>query len=218
MSFNGPNAVDTENVQAVETQWAIDAINDLGSRPLAHHEMEAISRIMGDVGSEAHLALIGEMASTSSGKLGLNRTLAADVDEAVEARVGQTRSYNISAAARIEEEDPLGPASVEVTQAYIDLESAGVPAEELNNTLNESDVYNPMGVMKAMADLAVFYGVTSANWTIEGVAIDNQVEQVNDMYAQQQATAQATLNVEPNPYNLAGTDPNMTGPASPTRT
>ncbi len=213
MAFDGPNAENIQNTQPVGADGG-DILGLLGTRPLSPSEMEMALRLISDNGNEGYLSTLGEMASVSSGKLGYMREGAEAVDASVSARTG-SREYDISATARMQE-DPLAPTHEEITVAYMDLTEAGIDPEELNQALASVDPLDPMGTMKAMADLAQEEGVAGANWTIEAMVIENQVNQVVEFAALQDAERlrqEQLLKQElDNPYKVAGTD--MNGPAA----
>lgn len=213
-----PNGIDQQTADPAKPIGADggDILGLLGTRPLTPSEMEMALRLVSDNGNEGFLATLGEMASVSSGKLGLMREGAQAIDNSVAARSG-SRTYNISASERIQE-DELAPANEDVTAAMTALFEQGVSGREMAEALEGIDPLDTRATMQAMAGVAQNNELADAHPVIEAAVIDSQVNQVATVAAEQEAAAQAVLAQEPNPYELNGTDPNMAGPAAPART
>lgn len=147
-------------------------LNTLGDRALVGSEVDYASLQIGDTGSEAHLGIIGDMATVSSGEFGKMGTLEKDVDQSVQARVGD-RSFNLSDQAQMRHEDrvqgieelnydvpempnvyDLDDMQLAIAAAYEQLEMAGINASDLNAAMAAGGPDNDFETLSALYDIA----------------------------------------------------------------
>lgn len=187
-----------------------DLLGELGSRPLTPHEMEIVATMLSNTGNEAHLGIIGEMASTSGGKIGNMKGLAAGVDAAYEAKQGSI-SKNLSSGARNEHQADFkneGEGFPVVNDEYglraaedainNRLTAEGVPQEDLDRTLDAG------GPDNIRASLTGFHGLASAMGL---TAVVEYIEDT-DAYAQSIEVEAGVKDVAP----IAGTTLDVTPP------
>ena len=172
---------------------------------LSHSQFETVARLVADSGNEQWLAILGDKASVSGGKLGINSTIARDIDENVAARTG-SRTYNISALERNElETDLLAPVQEDtpegqVVEIYMDLEEAGVPNDALNTALAAGGALSLGQTIQELAELAVEFDARDANPFLSEVISDAEqtaVEQAVVLEQQQPAPEFANANLDP---------------------
>ena len=117
-------------------------LDELGSRALVGQEVDLLSLQLGDTGSEAHLGVVENMASASSGELGKLSALERDVDQN-NLRLQGDRSFNLSDGGQANQEmifdqaDMPHPSETNpaIQALYMVMLGAGVSPNQLSETV-----------------------------------------------------------------------------------
>lgn len=186
-----------EEQEALELVVNAPAVNDavynpnildtLGERALVGSEVDYASLQVGDTGSEAHLSVLGDMATVSSGEFGKMSAIEKDVDQSVKARMGD-RSFNLSDQAQVRHENlvqgadelnydipempnvyDLDDMQLAIAAAYEQLEMAGISASDLNAAMAAGGPDNDFETLSALFDIAQDNKVEHVTDYIQGV-------------------------------------------------
>ncbi|MGH1377062.1 MAG: hypothetical protein ACRBCK_12020 [Alphaproteobacteria bacterium] len=162
-------------------------LDTLGERALVGSEVDYASLQVGDTGSEAHLSVLGDMATVSSGEFGKMSAIEKDVDQSVKARMGD-RSFNLSDQAQVRHENlvqgadelnydipempnvyDLDDMQLAIAAAYEQLEMAGISASDLNAAMAAGGPDNDFETLSALFDIAQDNKVEHVTDYIQGV-------------------------------------------------